>query len=92
MELASRQHCTGVDRNPIFSIIRNALKFNLRESKFSKFSVGGMLPDPLVVTYFACKCCLYNFGKYYALYSYVLENFSSSFPRVKYRYDLDGAK
>ena len=39
MELASKQHCTGVDRNPIFSIIRNALKFYLRESKFSKFSV-----------------------------------------------------
>ena len=36
MELASRQHRTSVDRNPIFSIIRNALKFNLREPKFSK--------------------------------------------------------
>ena len=71
MELASRQHCTGIDRNPIFSIIRNALKFNLRESTFSKFSVGGMLPDPLVVTYFACKCCLYNIGINYALYSYL---------------------
>ena len=68
MELASRQHCTGVDRNPIFGIIRNALKFNLRESKFS---VGSMLPDPLVVTYFACKCCLYNIGINYAFYSYL---------------------
>ena len=48
MELASRQHCTDVDRNPIFSIIRNALKFNLRESKFSKNFCGGMLPDTLV--------------------------------------------
>ena len=30
-----------------------------------------MLPDPLVVTYFVCKCCLYNIGINYAFYSYL---------------------
>ena len=65
MELASRQHCTGVDRNPLFSIIKNALKFNLRESKISKFSVEACYQTPSCYN-FACKCCLYKIGINYA--------------------------
>ena len=73
MQLASRQHCTGADRNPTFSIIVWRFKYvssemlsnSILSPNFQNF-LWEHATRPPVVTCFACKCSLHTIGINYA--------------------------